>query len=181
MSYDINFWKQSQPLEMPPSEIYGTLCNGDTVEGLEALPIDTIYERIRAAFPSFDPKEDFPVIEFEHCGIEVSSSPQHVRFDIRGDIGSETNRLIEILAEFGCPLYDPQIDQRFDQNDGVDLGVPPKFEDMTDEQRAAQKQAMDAAMQRLFSANTPQKKGCARAALIVVGLISTCALAIFVA
>jgi hypothetical protein len=169
MSYDINFWKQSRPLDLPPEEIYTKLCNGERVEGLESLPIKNIYDRIRVAFPGFDAAEEFSVIELEHCGIEVSSSDQHVRFDIRGETGSSINTLVSILADFDCPMYDPQINQRFDKNNGMDIGESPPFEDLTDEEREVQEKQMQELLSKFNSKEG--KKGCGRTAIAFLAFL----------
>lgn len=44
---------------------------------------------------------------------ELYSSAQHVHFCCRLS-GNDMNMLIDIAAEFDCPLYDPQEDRRFD-------------------------------------------------------------------
>lgn len=165
MSYDINFWKLSRPLAARPQDIYAELCEGNSVEGLAQLPIRDILTRIAAAFPGFDPDDDFPMIELENSGIEVNHSPQHVRFDIRGELDSSVNTLVEILADFGCPMYDPQVNERYDRDNGLALGDPPQFEDMTDEQRQARDRHMAAA---LAAFDRPRKKpGCGSACLLL--------------
>jgi hypothetical protein len=43
--------------------------------------------------------------------IEFSWSDQHFRFDLRGSCG-ECQKLLDVMREFECPMYDPQEDQR---------------------------------------------------------------------
>jgi CubicO group peptidase (beta-lactamase class C family) len=168
MSYDINFWKLSRPLDARPQDIYAELCEGNSVEGLAELPIRDILSRVAAAFPDFNPDDDFPAIRLENSHIEVNHSLQHVRFDIRGELDSSLNKLVDILADFGCPMYDPQLNERYDRDNGLALGDPPKFEDWTDEQRQARDRQM-AAM--LAAIDRQQKKpGCGSACLLLLAL-----------
>ncbi len=45
---------------------------------------------------------------------QIFTIPQAVRFDCYGMQEADLNSLVDILIEFGCPLYDPQISTRFD-------------------------------------------------------------------
>jgi len=143
VSYDINFWKQSRALKLSPEQIYQTLCEGGHVDGLRDLPIADIYARLQAKFPTFNPTESFLTIELQECGIEISSSPQHVRFDLRGEkIRAAINELVEIMSEFGCPMYDPQVNKRFDKRRGTQIGDTPQFQDrFSTDRRESRKQA----------------------------------------
>lgn len=127
MSYDIIFWKLEQPLSVPPVEIYRKLCQGQKVDGLSALPVNAICMRIKNLFAGFDPREKFPLIRTSTCSIEASWSSQHFRFDLRGDWGSVPQEIVQIMAEFECPMYDPQIDKRYDAQQGLCLGDLPNF------------------------------------------------------
>ena len=136
MSYDINFWKQTRPLEISAQEIYERLSRGEQeIDGLAELPVDQIKQRLKEAFPDYDPQDPFPLIQTEHGSIEVLHSRQSFRFDLRGETEEVHNRLVEIMADFGCPMYDPQRGQRYDAEGGTAVGTPPRFEDTTEEQR----------------------------------------------
>lgn len=37
--------------------------------------------------------------------------------DCYGMDGEDMNKFIDILFEYGCPLYDPQVGERYDDND----------------------------------------------------------------
>lgn len=131
MSVDYNFWKQSRPLEQSSEEIYSKLCREEVVDGLENLPVDVILQRIQEAFPGFNPKEDFPEIEFDGGLIEVGWTTQYFRFDRRGSVDAEhLNVLVDILAAYDCPMYDPQIDKRYDAKNGIALGDKYRFEEL---------------------------------------------------
>ena len=115
MSYDISFWKQERPLSLSAQEIYERLSGGDeVVEGLAKLPVPQIHLRLKEAFPEFDPAESFPTVRIPRGSIEFSWSDYHFRFDIRGEIGGECQQLVNIMADFDCPMYDPQEGRRYD-------------------------------------------------------------------
>ncbi len=120
MSYDINFWKQTAPLKQKPETIYGRLCEGKKVKGLATLPIPEILARLETILPEFDPGEEFALVSLENGSIEVSWSDLHFRFDFRGHVPEVVRRkLISLMAEYECPLYDPQLDKRFASADGM--------------------------------------------------------------
>jgi len=173
MSYDINFWKQQRPLPLSPQEIYEKLSQREQVEGLAKLPIDQILARLKQAFPDFDPSEEFPLAETSEGSIEFIWTDYHFRFDIRGICG-DCQKLVDIMREFDCPMYDPQAGKRYDSQNGTALGVAPKFEDTTPEQKA-QLEAMKAEMIRKMTAQS-QKQGCAGRAgvfLLVIGFLGS--------
>ncbi len=128
MSYDINFWKQERALGIPSADIYGALCNGERVPGLAKLPVGQILQRLKQVFPAFDPSEQFPLVRTSRGSIEFHWSDQHFRFDLRG-ICSECYKLVDVMREFECPMYDPQEDRRYDAQQGTALGDAPNFED----------------------------------------------------
>lgn len=114
MSYDINFWKYKEGVYLDNHEVYAAACcDGKTVDGLEELPIDAILQRVAKTFSSWTclgPKD----YEKEGGGsFQIYTTEQIVRFDCYYVTGDDMNRIIDIMLEFGCPLYDPQISTRF--------------------------------------------------------------------
>jgi hypothetical protein len=165
MSCDINFWKLERPLILSAQEIYTRLCDGEEVEGLAILPVEDILAKLKEAFPDFDPSENYPLVQTSEGTIEFSWSNKRFRFDLRG-ICSDCQKLVDIMTDFGCPMYDPQEDKRYDSMNGTALGdSPPKFEDMTLEQKAEIER-----IKREFLAkiDSPKKKGCFGPATILV-------------
>lgn len=161
MSYDINFWKQDRPLEISAQDIYERLSSGKPVEGLTKLPVDEILTKLRDAFPDFDPDEQFPLVSIDDGSIEIAWSDQHFRFDLRGEVGAEhKNRLVHIMATHGCPMYDPQIGERYDAEEGVGLSNLPSFEDPSPEQRAEIEKIKKQFMEQIERGSGP--KGCRR-------------------
>jgi hypothetical protein len=169
MSYDINFWKQERPLSLSPEEIYGKLCKGEAVEGLVKLPVAQIHARLKQTFPEFEP-EEFSIVRTPAGSIEFSWSDYHFRFDIRGICG-ECQKLVDVMREFGCPMYDPQENKRYDSRGGTGLGDAPKFEDATPEQKAEMERIKREALAQ-FSAMSA-KTGCGRsAALLCIAFVA---------
>lgn len=170
MSYDINFWKQQRSLSLGAEEIYGRLCSGEEVEGLTLLPVDTILARLKERFPAFDPTQEFPDVQLEEGNIEFIWSNFHFRFDFRGDVpAADRNAIVEIMRSFGCPMYDPQVNKRYDAADGTEVGETEMFVDLTPSQKE-EVAKLKADMMAMFTSK-PRKSGCAGpAALFVVSL-----------
>ena len=108
MSYDINFWKQDKPLDLSAQEIYERLSERQPVEGLVKLPVDEILDRLTVAFPDFHRKESFPTARTSEGSVEFIWSDYNFRFDIRGGICADCQKLVDIMADYGCPMYDPR-------------------------------------------------------------------------
>lgn len=113
MGYDINFWKQKPGCKLSPQDVYERLSNGDEVEGLETLPIESVLARLKEAFSSWE-QLDAQTWEGPSGSFQVYTTPQFFRIDCYGLSDEEMNVFIDIGSEFGCPLYDPQTGKRFD-------------------------------------------------------------------
>lgn len=163
MSYDINFWKQERTLNLSPEQIYGELCKGEAVEGLAKLPLDQIHARLEQVFPDYE-AQMWSTVQTSEGSIEFSWSEYHFRLDIRGICG-ECQKLVEVMREFGCPMYDPQVNRRYDSEGGTALGDAPKFEDITPEQKAEIERIKREAL-AMFS-GTSDKKGCRASAAVM--------------
>jgi hypothetical protein len=115
VSYDLNFWRFSPGASLPDDEVYRRLCNGERLASLEELPIDEILKRIRDAFSDWEQRE----LIFDggsRGGFQLSTTPQWVRVDCYECRGNVMNTFIDILHDYGCPPYDPQVGRRFDGN-----------------------------------------------------------------
>lgn len=114
MSYDLNFWDQENFVEKDPREIYRELCEGKEVEGLLYISTDAFFKRILEEFPGASKESDGSLFwKGEENSFQATSGPQHIRIDCYGTPGEWMNVFIDIGNEFSCPLYDPQVDQRF--------------------------------------------------------------------
>jgi hypothetical protein len=115
MSYDLVFWKQKPACSAAPSAIYRELMNDAAVEGLEVIPIVEFLARVHKKFPGIVQDRGLVFWDGGRRGLfEIYSSAQHVHFSCRQVPGEDMNVLVDIGAEFGCPLYDPQVDKRYD-------------------------------------------------------------------
>ena len=176
MSYDINFWKQERSLKLSTEDIYGKLCEGEAVEGLAKLPVEQILLRLKQTFPEFDSNEQFSTVETSEGSIEFSWSEQHFRFDIRGLCG-ECQKLVDVMTEFGCPMYDPQENKRYDAQGGTALGDAPKFEDATPEEKAGVERIKREALAKISGASA--RKGCGASALFLCACLFVLAVVIW--
>lgn len=116
MSMDLNFWKYKEGAAHNDGAVYETACcGGEVMDGLEALPIDEIMKKVADVFSDWTVQDNGKDFEKEgHGAFQVFTTSQIVRFDCYGMMESDMNALMDILADFGCPLYDPQISTRFD-------------------------------------------------------------------
>lgn len=117
MSVDLNFWRYKENAARDDhSAVYQTVCcGGALMEELEPLPIGEILEKVAAAFSGWTVRNQGR--DFEKPGrgaFQIDTTPQTVRFDCSGMQAADMNALTDLLIEFGCPLYDPQISTRFD-------------------------------------------------------------------
>jgi hypothetical protein len=149
LSYDINFWKLERPLIIAPVDIYRRLCKGEHVDGLAALPVSEICGQIQTTFPAFDPAKGFSTFRIAGGSIEASWSEQHFRFDLRGDWNSEAQSIVEIMAAFHCPLFDPQVNERYDANGGMTFRESPSFVKPRSSAKFAEVSAKAATMEKL--------------------------------
>ncbi len=115
MSMDLNFWKYKEGAAHDDSRVYElACCDGGHMDVLEPLPIDEIIGKTAAVFSGWDSPDNCHYEKENRGAFEIFTTPQIVRFDCSGMLGEDMNALIDILAEFGCPLYDPQVPARFD-------------------------------------------------------------------
>ena len=85
------------------------------MEVLEILPINDILKKVTNTFSDWTIQDGGKDFEKEgHGAFQVFTTSQIVRFDCYGMQEADMNALMDILLDFGCPLYDPQISTRFD-------------------------------------------------------------------
>jgi hypothetical protein len=114
MGYDLDFWKYKPHVSMDHQHVCERLSNGEYVEGLEELPITESIERVEAVFSGDWKRLDDVTWESSSGFFQLYTTPLFFRVDCYGMIGEDMNKFIDIAAEFDCPLYDPQVGQRFD-------------------------------------------------------------------
>lgn len=116
MSMDLNFWRYKAGADHDNEAVYQTACcDGERMEVLESLPISEIMEKVAAVFSDWTIQDDGKDFEKRgHGAFQIFTTPQIVRFDCYHMQEADMNALMDILFEYGCPLYDPQISTRFD-------------------------------------------------------------------
>ena len=120
MGYQLVFWQEEDDLDVPPSTVCASLLNEQAVDGLVALPIAGILSGLLDELPGAVRESDGAVqwiywlSDDERSSVQIDWTDLHVLADCRYVEHDVVNRIIELLARFGCPLYDPQVDERFD-------------------------------------------------------------------
>jgi hypothetical protein len=111
------FWRGTPSVTTPISSVYTRLSDGEAVDGLEELPTERILDRIREVYP--ESERAGAVLDWvgEEGSFQVSWSSQHIRIDTYGLPRQEINRLMSIVQEFGCLVFDPSINRLFDGTD----------------------------------------------------------------
>ena len=113
MSYDLDFWKYRPGVSLDHQDTYERLSDGQTVEGLEELPIDQMLARLKEVFADWE-QLDEATWQGDTGAFQVFTTPQFFRVDCYGMESEDMNKIIELAAEFDCPLYDPQVLTRYD-------------------------------------------------------------------
>lgn len=114
MSYDLDFWRYKPGVKRDHQEVYEQLSDGEHVDGLEDLPIDIITRRINEVFSDWQKLDDVTFDGGDRGGFQLFTTSQFFRIDCYEMDGDDMNKFIDIGTEFGCPLYDPQVSERFD-------------------------------------------------------------------
>lgn len=115
MAVDLNFWKYKEGITHDNDRIYKlACCEGKTMEELETLPINEIYQKISSVFSDWTSLDKNNYEKEGRGAFEIFTTSQIVRFDCYSMQETDMNSLMDILIDFGCPLYDPQIATRFD-------------------------------------------------------------------
>lgn len=120
MSYELVFWKRKPGMAKDSTAVYRALMAGRPVDGLVPFPVEEFLERVTRAFHGsrreMNGPEEWVVWrgDDERGMFEVTWSANHVRIDVRGLSSEDGNRLVDIGAAVGAPLYDPQTSERFD-------------------------------------------------------------------
>ncbi len=115
MGRQLAFWKYEDGIYLDNREVYMTSCiEGKIVNGLAQLPYTEILVKLNNAFSSYT-KLDTYNFESAKGSFTVYPRQQSVLFDCSFSLPeTELNSIIDIMLEYGCPYYDPQIAVRFD-------------------------------------------------------------------
>lgn len=119
MSYDLCFWREEPGLRQNPRAVYDALINADAVDGLLQFPIESFLVDVEKAFPTAVRESTRePCLIWQSADqksmFEITWSPVHLHATLRSVGTDDANRIVEIAAKLGAPLYDPQTGERFD-------------------------------------------------------------------
>jgi hypothetical protein len=114
--YELLFWRYSEGIYLNHHEVYEALIEEQEVEGLEQLPVTVILNRIGSLFSKWEKVDDNSWKNKEGKGaFQVITTSQSIRIDCYGTQGKAMDILVGALEEFKCPLYDPQVPERYDE------------------------------------------------------------------
>jgi len=114
--YELLFWRYLDEIYLNHHEVYESLVEKEEVDGLEKLPVEVILNRINSVFSKWERVDENSWKNTEGKGaFQVITTPQSVKIDCYGTEGKTMNQLVDVMAEFKCPLYDPQVPERYDE------------------------------------------------------------------
>lgn len=114
--YELLFWKYLEGVYLNHQEVYEALEVEPTIEGLETLPVQVILNRIASVFSKWEKVDDTSWKNTNGVGaFHVRTTPQSIQIDCYGTEGKTMDKLVDVMDEFKCPLYDPQVPERYDE------------------------------------------------------------------
>jgi hypothetical protein len=114
--YELLFWNYKEGNYGNHHLVYEAIANQEPVEELEELPIAVIMNRITKVFATWEKVDHNSWKNTTDKGaFHVITTPQSVKIDCYGTHGKTMDTLVNILEEFKCPLYDPQVPARYDE------------------------------------------------------------------
>ena len=124
MSYELYFWRQTKDTPLSPLETMNLLSTDQPVEGISSFPRSEVRAVLREYFPEIEDGDSeltwkgdgsYFQISFAHpSDTEVHMIIANCGYElIKGQ--NAVNRLIEACTGFGCALYDPQTNERYQQ------------------------------------------------------------------
>lgn len=114
--YELLFWRYLDEIYLNNQEVYEALLEKQEVEGLENLPVQVILNRIGSVFSQWEKVDENSWKNNTGKGaFQIITTPQSIKIDCYGTEGKTMNKLVDLLEEFKCPLYDPQVPERYDE------------------------------------------------------------------
>lgn len=114
--YELIFWRYKDEVYLNNQEVYEKLVDGKLVDGLEELPIQVIENRISKVFSKWERVDENSLKNTDGVGaFQIITTSQSVQINCYGTQGKDMEKLCEILEEYKCPLYDPQVPMRYDE------------------------------------------------------------------
>ena len=116
--YELLFWRYQDGIYLNHQEVCEAIEQQQEVEGLEELPITLILNRVNSLFSKWERVDENSWKNTHGPGaFHIRSTPQSIKIDCYGPEGKSMDLLVDILEEFKCPLYDPQVPERYDGNE----------------------------------------------------------------
>ena len=113
--YELVFWIYQEGIYLNHHLVYEALAEEEHVEGLEDLPTTVILNRINTLFSKWERVDEKSWKNNNGPGaFHVRTTPQSIKIDCYGTEGKAMDILVNVLEEFKCPLYDPQVPERYD-------------------------------------------------------------------
>ena len=114
--YELLFWRYLEEIYLNNQEVYEALVEKEEVESLAVLQIDVIVNRINSVFSEWERVDENSWKNPKGKGaFQITTTPQSVKIDCYGTEGKTMNKLADVMEEFKCPLYDPQVPVRYDE------------------------------------------------------------------
>jgi hypothetical protein len=114
--YELVFWKYLDEVYLNHQEVYEAIEEALLVEGLDDLPTAVIINRINSVFSQWERVDEFSWKNNDGPGAFcVKVTPQSIKIDCYGTQGKTMDKLVDVMEEYKCPLYDPQVPERFDE------------------------------------------------------------------
>ena len=114
--YELLFWQYQDGIYLNHHLVYEALVEQQEVEGLEILPVQVILSRLNSVFSSWEKVDENSWKNNTGKGaFQVITTPQSIKIDCYGTEGKTMNQLVDLMGEFKCPLYDPQVPERYDE------------------------------------------------------------------
>src|SRR6266404_8221566 len=106
MSYDLNFWRYKPGVSLDNQKTYELLSDGQSVDGLENIPIDQIKKRVSEEFAKKGwERLDDDNWESQKGAFQLFTTPQFFRVDCYAMQGEDMNIFIDVAREFSCPFF----------------------------------------------------------------------------
>ncbi|MCI0361742.1 MAG: hypothetical protein L0211_24925 [Planctomycetaceae bacterium] len=103
------FWKARPDLNLPAEAIAREINWGEEVDGLIDLPVKEIIDRLKAEFPEHDERPGSLAAKTPGGGSwEATWGWQFFRVELHDAEGDARQRLMDVLAEFGCGVVSSQ-------------------------------------------------------------------------
>ena len=114
--YELVFWKYQEGIYLNHQLVYEALMEQKEVAGLEELPTAVILNRMNSVFSKWEKVDENSWKNPNGKGaFQIKITPQSIQIDCYGTEGKTMNLLVDTMAEFKCPLYDPQVPERYDE------------------------------------------------------------------